>query len=328
LPLSEFDLIAKHFAPMAAPGGLGLLDDAAILALPRGAELVISKDMLVETVHFLPDDLPGVIAAKALRVNLSDLAAKGAKPLGFMLGLAKPKTLGDGWLAAFAAALKEDAEAYGCPLYGGDTVSKPGPLTVSITVFGSVPKGRMVQRLAAQPGDQLFVTGCIGDAALGLVVRQHPETPWVEQLESHHKKWLADLYAVPWPRNNAAPLIQRYARAAMDISDGFCGDLAKMVQGAGHGATVHLGKVPLSPATKAAIALEPALFEKALTGGDDYEVLMAIPPNKARGAMRAFAYLGLPFTKIGIVEEAGKPVRFLNPDGSERHFANLSFRHF
>jgi thiamine-monophosphate kinase len=328
MPLSEFDLIADHFAPIAAPGGLGLLDDAAILSLPRGHELVISKDMLVEAVHFLPDDLPGLIAAKALRVNLSDLAAKGAEPLGFMLGLARPRDLGDDWLAAFAAALKADANAYHCPLYGGDTVATPGPLAVSITVFGSVPKGRMVRRLGAMAGDQLFVTGTIGDAALGLIIRQKPDAPWVQQLESHHRKWLADLYALPWPRNNAAHLIRRYARAAMDISDGFAGDLAKMVRGAGFGAAVRLAQVPLSVATKAAIALEPALIETALTGGDDYEVLMAIPPDKARGAMRAFAYLGLPFTKIGIVEEAGKPVRFLNPDGSERHFANLSFRHF
>jgi thiamine-monophosphate kinase len=328
LPLSEFDLIAKHFAPMAAPGGLGLLDDAAILALPRGAELVISKDMLVETVHFLPDDLPGVIAAKALRVNLSDLAAKGAKPLGFMLGLAKPKTLGDDWLAAFAAALKDDAETYGCPLYGGDTVSTEGPLTVSITVFGAVPRGRIVRRLATEAGDHLYVTGCIGDSALGVTMRYHPDAPWIAKLSAEHRKWLADAYLLPWPRNNAAALIQRHARAAMDISDGFAGDLTKMIQGAGLGATVELAQVPLSPAVLAAVALDPALFETALTGGDDYEVLMAVPPENASATESDFAALSLRLTRIGVAGLKGAAVRFLKADRSEQHFAKMSFRHF
>ena len=163
----EFELIARHFAPIAGPGGLGLIDDAGLLRPARGYEIVVTADALVAGVHFFPDDPPGSIARKALAVNLSDLAAKGAKPDGFVLALALPKGWTEGWLAAFAAGLKQAADEGACPLIGGDTVSTPGPLTLTITAFGSVPAGRMVLRSGAKRGDVLAVSGTIGDGALG-----------------------------------------------------------------------------------------------------------------------------------------------------------------
>ena len=165
---SEDDLIARYFAPIAGAGGLGLRDDAARIAPPAGCEIVLTVDGLVAGVHFFADDPPAAIARKALRVNLSDLAAKGATPLGFLLTLVLPRDWKPDWLELFAKGLGEDAAAFACPLLGGDTVSTPGPLTLSITTLGSVPAGRMVPRDGARAGDALYVSGTIGDAALGL----------------------------------------------------------------------------------------------------------------------------------------------------------------
>ena len=165
----EDDLIARYFRPLAtAPGALGLIDDAALLA-SSSDDLVLTTDAVVEGVHFLPDDPPDAVARKALRVNLSDLAAKGATPAGFLLTLAL-REVKEAWLAPFARALGEDAAAFGCPLLGGDTVSTPGPAMVSVTAFGRVPAGRMVRRAGARAGDRIAVTGTIGDAALGLLL--------------------------------------------------------------------------------------------------------------------------------------------------------------
>jgi thiamine-monophosphate kinase len=324
--LAEFEMIAKHFAPMAAPGALGLLDDAAILTPPAGHDLVVTKDMLVAGVHFFPEDPAGLIAAKALRVNLSDLAAKGAEPLGFLLGLAIPDGLGDDWLAAFAAGLASNSTAYGIPLFGGDTVRMPGPLTVSITAFGSVPAGTMVKRNAVRPHDHLFVTSVIGDAALGLKLRQNPEAPWAKALSPKSRHWLLDLYLLPWPRNRIAPQLRAFANAAMDISDGFIGDLTKMLAGSGLGGIISLDAVPFSPAVQDAIALEPPLRDTALTGGDDYELLIAVGPDRADGFLAAMADNDMPITCIGEAQEGA--LRFLEADGAARSFAHGSFVHF
>ena len=197
---SEDELIARYFAPLAGLAGLGLRDDAALLEPPAAHDLVLTADALVGGVHFFEDDPPGLIARKALRVNLSDLAAKGAQPLGFLLSLALPRGWREDWLAAFAGGLRADAEAYGCPLAGGDTVATPGPLTLSITAFGAVPAGRMARRTGVRPGDRLYVTGTIGDAAIGLKIRQGrgPDIP------KSDKAFLADRYLTPQPRTALA----------------------------------------------------------------------------------------------------------------------------
>ena len=167
----EDELIARYFAPLAGSAGLGLKDDVALLKPPAGRDLVVTTDALVAGVHFFADDPPDAIARKALRVNLSDLAAKGAEPIGFTLDLALPDDWTADWLAAFAAGLGDDAAAYRCPLIGGDTVRTPGPLTLAITAIGAVEPGRFASRGGVRPGDRLYVTGTIGDAALGLRLR-------------------------------------------------------------------------------------------------------------------------------------------------------------
>ena len=172
--LGEFGRIARFFRPLAAqfPGALGLTDDAALISVPPGQELVLTTDAIVAGVHFLPTDAPGDIARKVLRVNLSDLAAKGARPLAYTLTLAVGRGIEDAWVEAFAAGLAEDQVQYGIMLAGGDSVSTAGPVWTSVTAFGLVDAGRMVTRSGAQAGDIVLVTGTIGDAALGLAVEQ------------------------------------------------------------------------------------------------------------------------------------------------------------
>ena len=218
----EDRLIARHFRPIARhPGAFDLIDDAAALAPPPGHELVLTVDAIVAGVHFFADDPADVIAKKSLRVNLSDLAAKGARPVGFLLMLALPKGVNERWLAAFARGLASDARRYGFPVLGGDTVRTPGPLTISVTAFGALPKGTMVHRFGAKPGDHVFVTGTIGDAALGLKLRmgqgKRQEKRW--RLNTAERKHLAARYLVPEPRNAMADAVRAYATASMDVSD-------------------------------------------------------------------------------------------------------------
>ncbi|MET0429274.1 MAG: thiamine-phosphate kinase, partial [Microvirga sp.] len=201
----EVDLIARYFAPIADPAGLGLKDDAACLAPTPGHDLVVTVDALVEGVHFLPGDPPGSVARKALGVNVSDLAAKGSEPRGFLLALALPDGWTTDWLSAFADGLGRAARDFGCPLLGGDTVRAAGPLTLSVTALGEVPRGRMVRRTNARPGDAICVTGTIGDAALGLDLRGSPA--WAGALSAEHRAILADRYLHPRPRHGLAAIL-------------------------------------------------------------------------------------------------------------------------
>src|SRR3712207_2888570 len=246
----EDSLIARFFAPLAGEGALGLKDDAACLTPKPGHDLVLTADALVETVHFLPGDPPGSIARKALGVNVSDLAAKGADPAGFLLSLALPEDWTETWLADFAAGLGEAARDFSCPLLGGDTVKARGALTLSVTAIGQVPAGRMVRRTTAREGDAICVTGTIGDAALGLRLRSSPA--WAESLSADEKAFLADRYLHPRPRHRFAAALRAHARAAMDVSDGLAGDLAKMMRAGGVSAEVEVDRVPLSAAARAA----------------------------------------------------------------------------
>ena len=247
---SEDDLIARYFAPIAGPAGLGLRDDAALLRPPAGRDMVLTTDALVAGVHFFADDPPGAIARKALRVNLSDLAAKGAQPVGFLLNLALPSDWTASWLAAFAAGLGEDAAHYGCPLLGGDTVKTPGPLTLAITALGAVEPGRMPPRFGVKTGDRLYVTGTVGDAALGLRLRLG-QGPALDEADRDH---LLERYLLPQPRLALAPAMARYANAGMDVSDGLVGDLTKMLRVSGVTARVNLARLPLSRAATAVVA--------------------------------------------------------------------------
>jgi thiamine-monophosphate kinase len=324
---SEFDIIARHFAPIAGAGGLLLLDDAALIKPPSGHELVITTDAIVAGVHFFAGDPAQTIAQKALGVNLSDLAAKGADPLGFVLSLIVPKQTDDAWIAAFAMGLGTMAKQTACPLLGGDTVISTGPLTLSVTAFGSVPDGRMVRRGHAQTGDRLFVTGTIGDAAIGLKARLAARSGHVWPLAEDHLAFLETRYLVPRPRNAMAAALRRHAHAAMDISDGFVGDLTKMIGLAGAGADVHLDEVPHSVAARAAIRYDTALLETALTGGDDYEVLAAVPEGETKAFAAACLAAGVQVTEVGRVQDKGAPVRFLDADCEIKNFVRVSYVH-
>jgi thiamine-monophosphate kinase len=323
---AEDRLIAKHFAPLAThPGALGLNDDCAFYQPPDGHELVLKADAIVGGVHFFPDDPPDLVAKKALRVNLSDLAAKGATPAGFLLSLALPRGTGDDWLEGFARGLKEDAEAFACPLFGGDTVRSPGPIMVSVATFGTAPAGRMVRRGGAQVGDAVMVTGTIGDAVLGLRVRQWDVPAGIDQTATDA---LAGRYLLPQPRNALAAALRENAHGGMDISDGLVGDLEKMCRASGVSAEIEAGRIPLSEAAKAFLQAEPAAFAAMLTGGDDYEVLLTLPPDRVGALRAAAAQAEVPIAEIGRIVAGNAPPRFVGDDGNVLLFAQRSFSHF
>lgn len=306
---------------------MALLDDAARLPGEAGRDLVLKVDAIVAGVHFFADDPPADIAWKALAVNLSDLAAKGATPRGFLLALALPPDWTEDWLAAFSQGLRDGAEATGCPLLGGDTVKTPGPLTVSVTALGSVPAGRMPVRMAARPGDAILVSGTIGDAALGLALRLDPHAPWTSGLDEAGRAHLLDRYLRPQPRLALAPALLAHARAAMDVSDGLVGDLRKMLKASGLGGRLALEAVPLSPPAAAAVAREPALLERAVTGGDDYEILCTVAPEAVAAFCAEATALGVPMTPVGTVGDAGGEL-LLSHAGAPVSLAQGSFSHF
>jgi thiamine-monophosphate kinase len=277
-------------------------------------------------VHFFPDDPPDAVARKVLRMNLSDLAAKGASPLGFLLSLALPAGTDETWLGAFAAGLGDDAARYGCPLFGGDTDRTPGPASVSITAFGAVPRGKMVRRSAAKPGDCIVVTGTIGDAALGLKLRRDRGLARRLSLAEAAAAHLEQRYLLPQPRNALASVVLHYASAAIDVSDGLAGDIAKLCRASSVAAKIDVSRVPLSDAARAAIAAEPALLETALTGGDDYEIVLTLPPDKLAEFREAARAAGVAVTEIGRIE-AGEGARFVR-EGKALTFAQPSYSHF
>lgn len=321
----EDDLIARYFRPLATdPGAFGLVDDAALLK-SSGDDLVVTTDAIVEGVHFLPDDPPGTIARKALRVNLSDLAAKGAAPAGFVLTLALREAK-DEWLAPFARALGEDASAFGCPVLGGDTVSTPGPLMISITAFGRVPPGKMVRRAGAKPGDRIAVTGTVGDAALGLRVLKGKIAG--EGLDTSAREFLIQRYRVPQPRSALALAIRDHANAAMDVSDGLAGDLAKLCAASGVSAAIDLAAVPLSAAARVLVANRNADIETVVSGGDDYEVLCTVPENRWESFAAAARHANVDITSIGKVEAGTAAPRFLDATGQPITLKRLSYSHF
>ena len=297
---AEDRLIARHFRPLAThPGALGLIDDAAVVALPPGHELVLKTDGVIAGVHFFPDDPPEAVAKKALRINLSDLAGKGARPLGFLLSIALTRAEVGGWLKKFTAALGADAKKFGCPLLGGDTDRTPGRVTVTIAAFGTVPRGTMVRRGGARAGDSVVVTGTIGDAALGVILRRDPGAAKRWALDRRMRAHLERRYLVPEPRNALAEALRRTANGGMDISDGLAGDLAKMCRASRVDATIDVARVPLSRAARTALAAEPALIDTILTGGDDFEVLASISARKLATLRKAARAAGIRLTEIG-----------------------------
>jgi thiamine-monophosphate kinase len=327
MPSAEDSLIARYFKPLATDAGaFGLTDDAAILRA-SGDDLVVTTDAIVEGVHFLSGDPPDTIARKALRVNLSDLAAKGAGPAGFVLTLAL-READHAWLAPFARGLGEDAAHFQCPLLGGDTVSTPGPLMISITAFGRVLPGRMIRRAGAAPGDRVVVTGTIGDAALGLDLLKGGAVAAALAGDAAARELLIDRYRVPQPRTALANAVRDHASAAMDVSDGLAGDLAKLCAASGVSAAIDAPSIPLSETTRSLLARGVADIESLVSGGDDYEILCTIPDVRFNAFAQAAKLAGVAVTSIGMMIGGGGVPRFLNQQGNEIALQRRSYSHF
>jgi thiamine-monophosphate kinase len=309
---AEFDLIARHFRRLAGPGALDLSDDAALLTPPPGRELVLSADAMVAGVHFLPDDPPDLIGRKLLRVNLSDIAAKSATPLGYLMTVSAPRATPDTWFAGFVDGLAADQAEFAVTLLGGDTTSTPGPLSLSLTIIGHVAPGAMVRRGGAQPGDGVWVTGTIGDGALGLAVAQGR----LADPTGH----LIGRYRLPRPRVGLN--LAGVATAAMDVSDGLVQDLGHLCRAGGLAATIDAAAVPLSDPARAA---GPDWLATCLTGGDDYELLLAVPP--AREAALVVAAGAVPVTRIGRFQ-AGAGVTVTGPGGTPMALPAGGWSHF
>ena len=324
---AEDSLIARYFKPLATdPGAFDLTDDAAILK-SSADDIVITTDAIVEGVHFLSNDPPDTIARKALRVNLSDLAAKGAEPAGFVLTLAL-REANDAWLASFAQALGEDAAQFHCPLLGGDTVSTPGPLMISITAFGRVLPGRMVRRSGAEPGDRVVVSGTVGDAALGLELLKGGAVAAALADTAANKEMLIGRYRVPQPRSALAKAVREYAHAAMDVSDGLAGDLAKLCAASGVSAAIDAASIPMSAAAGALVRSGTVGIEAIVSGGDDYEILCAIPENRFDTFAEAATHAGVAVASIGTVIAGSSVPRFIDADGNDIALKRLSYSHF
>ncbi len=311
----EFSLIARHFRPLAGPGALGLGDDAAVFAPPPGREMVVTADAMVAGVHFLPGDPPDLVARKLLRVNLSDLAAMGADPLGYVLTLSAPRETPDGWFAGFAAGLAEDQARFAIALLGGDTTSTPGPLSLSVTALGTVAPGAALHRRGAEAGMEIWVSGTIGDAALGLAaLRGLLPDPGGE---------LAARYRLPSPRLGLA--LAAIAAAALDVSDGLVQDLGHLCRAGGVGAEIEAAAVPASPAARAA---GPEWLPTRLTGGDDYELLLALPPANAAALRALAAATGVPFARIGHFTAGPAHVAVRDGAGREMVLDKPGWSHF
>lgn len=322
---SEFDLIARYFAPLAAenPDALGLLDDAALIKPQSGAETVATVDMLVAGVHFLAGDPPDLIARKLLRVNLSDLAAMGATPRCYLLAMAVPKDIDAAWMESFAAGLAQDQAAYGVCLAGGDTTATSGPMIFSLTAFGDVPAGELIRRSTAGAGDDIYVSGTVGDAALAVALMQGELGPQDADL---HGQFL-DRYRLPRPRVALGPALRGVATAAIDLSDGLVADLGHICETSAVGAEIRAAQVPLSPAGRQVVAGQPDLVRTVLAGGDDYELLFTADPAVAGKVAAIAVRCDVPVTRIGRIT-AGSGVRVVDDEDREIDLESPGYRHF
>jgi thiamine-monophosphate kinase len=319
----EFDIIRQYFAPLTEDfaGSLGLLDDAAVFAPAPDCDLVVTVDAIVADVHFLAGDPPGDVAAKLLRVNLSDLAAMGAEPLAYVLTTAWPRDIDEAWIAGFARGLHADQKRFGIHLAGGDTVATDGPMTLSLTAIGQVPKGQALTRGGAKAGDVVLVSGTIGDAGAGLLVATGQGGA---DLDPEDRDFLLRRYRRPEPRLDLGQALRGLASAVIDVSDGVLADLGHICEVSAVAAEIELPLLPMSAA--AGLCLEPVA---AVSAGDDYELLLTVPSSR-RGLVAAAAReSGASLSEIGRITEAG-PVRvvLLDAAGSQVALPSGGYRHF
>jgi thiamine-monophosphate kinase len=316
MPLSEFDLIKELFAPLAtSKAALGLTDDVAVLAARPGQDLILTTDTIVAGVDFFASDPPDAIARKALRVNLSDLAAKGAEPFGYLLTLCLPKSVTTKWLRGFARGLAADQMEFGLALLGGDLSSMPGPLTITVAAFGYVPKGKTILRRGAKLDDLLFVTGTIGDSGAGLdALRAKRRAPD-----------LIGRYRVPQPRVALGRRLRGLASASLDVSDGLLADLGHLADVSKVHIVVDAARVPLSAGVRKAWGADAVV--RAATAGDDYEIVFTAPRSNRAKVFAAAKAAGTAITEIGWVMK-GRGVALLGPGGRPIAVGKRGWRHF
>lgn len=321
----EFERIARFLAPLAVdrPEALGLLDDAAVLRPPSMGSYATTLDTMVEGVHYLPDDPPEWVARKLLRVNLSDLAAMGAEPYGYLLSLCLPRERDDTWLAAFCDGLRKDQEVFGIGLLGGDSVSTKGPAVLSLCAIGVGEEEKLFRRSGANAGDLLFVSGTIGDGFLGLAVRRQ-EFLW---LASEERDALTRRYQLPEPRLALAAALRGNVTAAIDVSDGLLADAGHLAETSGVAIEISGPRVPLSKAAESVLAEDPELFPSLLGGGDDYELLFAAPVEARQAVLTAAEASATPVTEIGSIA-AGKGVSLLDRAGKAISVDRKGWTHF
>lgn len=320
----EFARISRFFAPLTEgfAGAFQLTDDAAVIGPIAGRDIVATTDTMVAGVHFIGDERPGLIAAKLLRVNLSDLAAMGATPLAYLLNIALPDSVDDDWVKAFVAGLASDQAAFGITLAGGDSVATPGPPTLTITAFGTIGTGQAIRRRGAQPEDVVYVSGTIGDAAIGLR-SLHEE---VAGLTPDMRDELIGRYRLPRPRIGLGLRLVGLASAAIDISDGLAADLSHLLAASGVGAEIDASAVPLSDALHAVLDREPDMLTAVLTGGDDYELLFTVAPGYAARIVKIAADLALRLTPIGRIV-ADRKLTITAANGTELKLARKGWVH-
>jgi thiamine-monophosphate kinase len=330
---SEAELIAL-LAPLTAgaPGAFGLKDDCARLTPAAGYDLVLKIDPIRAGVHFFPDDPPEDIAWKALAVNVSDLAAKGAEPVAYLMALSFPEPPTRSWMTRFAAGLKHAQETFGCTLIGGDTDRAPGPLSIAITVIGQVPTGQMVRRDTAKAGDAIYISGTLGDSGLGL--RLHAEAREGRRdlrdrwgIVEHQAEMLIERYLRPAPRTQLAGFIRQHASASMDISDGLVKDLERMCRASGVGAEVDTALIDFSVPAAYVLTREPTAFSTIISAGDDYEILAAIPQNQIKAVSGKNRHLPVRLQRIGTFT-TGSGVTVKRADGTIIPFDRTGWDHF
>ena len=326
---SEFDLIGRYFAPLSAgfPGAVNLQDDLATVSPAAEYELAVTVDAMVAGVHFLPADPPDLIARKLLRVNLSDLAGSGARPLCYLLAISLPRSLDEDWISAFAEGLAHDQRQFGIALAGGDTTATPGPLTLSLTAIGEIPLKRAIRRSGADVGDDIWLSGTLGDAALALTLMERDGAAF---LESDYPGLLAR-YRLPEPRTLLGPALIGLAKSMADVSDGLLADLDHICEGSGAGARIVFADLPLSEPARALFERTPdkkaEYTQRVLSGGDDYELLFTAAPGTAADIERCAMRCGTQVTRIGWIEQA-PGVRAIAPDGTEIAVTAGGWLHF
>ncbi|MDE0388915.1 MAG: thiamine-phosphate kinase [Rhodospirillales bacterium] len=321
----EFDLIARFFAPLsrAAPGAFGLGNDGAVLAPPEGTSLVVTKDLMVAGVHYPEGEEPAILARRLLRVNLSDLAAMGADAKAYALGLALPAGVGDAWVEAFASGLARDQETFGVALIGGDTVVTEGPAVLSLTAFGTVTGDTCLTRSGARAGDDIYVSGTVGDATLGLRAVQGG----LADLAAEDRAALAERFRLPEPRLALGTALVGRATCAIDVSDGLVADLGHVCTESTVAARVEAEAVPLSDPARRALAAGVADIADLVTGGDDYELLFCAPAPARCDIDDLAGRLGLALTRIGAIEP-GQGVTVAGSDGQPLALGRTGYQHF